>query len=155
MSVVECSVQMARADRGTSSVRWRSGANQCTCLPASEYFGDNATHLLPTKRSSQNARRTTPASHASTRRSSTISHTWPALNMAPQRLWRSGLSPSSASPGPPSPARPSDGQGPGPDPSPPYHPSGRGEVGGFARRPACNHAGAPHDCRRRERGPPG
>ena len=139
----------------TSSVRWRDRDNprRCPSRPPSTLVTMRPT-WLPTKRSSPNARRTTPASPASTRRSSTTSHTWPACNMAPQRLWRSGLTPSSASPGPPSPARPSDDQGPGPHPSPPLRPSGRGEVGGSARRPACNHAGAPH-CRRRVRGPPG
>ena len=44
--------------------------------------------------------------------------------------------------------------GPGPAPLRSTQPSGCGEVGGSARRPACNDAGAPH-CRRKVRGPPG
>ena len=54
------------------------------------------------------------AGFASTRRSSTTSHTWSAHNTAPQRLWRSGLTPSSASPVQPNQERSFNVQGKGP-----------------------------------------
>ena len=150
--MAECRVRLARADL-VGATEGRANRRRCRSRPPSTSATTRYT-CLPTKRSLQNARRTMPASPAPTRRSSTTSHTWPADNMAPQRLWKGGLRARAwAVRRPCRVGRPRLRGVWGQSASPP-HPSGRGEVGVAARRPACNHAGAPH-CRRRVRGSPG
>ena len=137
MSGVACRVRLARAD--LIGAMQRRGEPKNMPLPPPEYFGDNATRLASNKKEFTKRKAHNACFACINQTSSTT--------MAPQRLWRNELTTSSVSPVPPFPARLPDVQGPGLHPSPHPHPSGRKEVGGSARQPACNHAGAQYSRR--------
>ena len=102
--------------RVIGAMQGSDGAYRRTCPYHHQSTSATTRHTwLPIKWSSQKRKtHNLNAGFASTRRSSTTSHTWSAHNTAPQRLWRSGLTPSSASPVQPNQERSFNVQGKGP-----------------------------------------